>query len=84
LKDKSPLVYSLVRNLKCLNPIKLVGFNCSAQFNVIFHHLVDAERLNVRECDDILSQFSQVNNDHTCLNVFKEFSKTNDRVDSLV
>ena len=63
LLEKSPIVYGLVRALKCLDPSNLVQYSCGKQFETVLNNLVDANVLKLRECDEVKVQFDEMNKD---------------------
>ena len=83
IKDKTPITYSIVRNLSCLAPNHIIHFECSSQFKTILHHLVEAGRVNSKECDELFDQYCEFTREAEHLAEFKNFKKNNDRLDSL-
>jgi hypothetical protein len=83
LKDNSPVTYSLVRNLRCLDPRKLVDCECSSLFRGVLTHLVDSTRLNREDCDELLTQFKMFNLDEGFVQQLTDFSKKDSRLDTL-
>jgi hypothetical protein len=86
LQEKSPIVYSLVRNLDCLDPHVLVNCTDTAvrKLKVVLQKLVEADRTQINGCDDILSQFSEFAHEQSTKSEFRQFSiDSGDRVDSL-
>ena len=61
IEAKSPLNYSPMRNLQCLDP-KVIATrpeDAIANFKRVLHSLVLSEKLNISKCDDILNQFNE-------------------------
>ena len=61
LKEKSPLQYCLVRNISCLAPEKLVHDHSSQlpKFQRVLKTLVEANHVNITECDQIMTEFAE-------------------------
>ena len=55
---KSPLQYTLVRNMSCLDPHLLISDQdlCVKKMNKVLQTLVDARHVEKADCDDILCQ----------------------------
>lgn len=56
LFEKTPIAYTLARNLTCLDPNLIVTDKegCCAKFNVVLSKLVKCSRLNIRDCDPLV------------------------------
>ena len=83
LVDKSPIIYSLVRCLRSLEHAKLVKFDCTDMFKSVLNHLVECNRMNVKDGDSILSQFTAFNHHHVVNKELKKLSKSEDHIDIL-
>ncbi|CAH3148926.1 unnamed protein product [Pocillopora meandrina] len=61
LFEKTPIAYTLARNLTCLDPNLIVTDKegCCAKFNVVLSKLVKCSRLNIRDCDPLVLQYSE-------------------------
>ena len=61
LFEKTPLAYSLAWNLTCLDPNRIMTDKegCCAKFNVGLSELVKCRRLNIRDCDSLVLQYSE-------------------------
>ena len=61
LFEKTPIAYTLARNLTCLDPNLIVTDKegCCAKFNVVLSKLVKCRRLNIRACDSLVLQYSE-------------------------
>jgi len=60
LLNKSPLKYSLVRNLSCLDPRQMISNrqDCSKKFKDVITKLVEVKRLMEKQCDDVIWQYN--------------------------
>ena len=81
LLDKSPITCSLMRGLRCLDPVRIAKYEMSALFRGVLNHLVDAGRLSLSDCDTALSQYKQFNMDSGLEQLMLNFDKKNDRAD---
>ena len=85
IKAKSPLNYSLVRNLQCLDPkvIATKPEDAVANFRRVLQSLVQSKKLNISKCDDILTQFNEFTTSDAVGFNFEKFSQGMDRIDTL-
>ena len=60
LLEKSPITYSLVRCMSMLDPRQMVSNSeaCKLKLKRVLTHLVSCNRVEERECDDIIRQYS--------------------------
>jgi hypothetical protein len=60
MKDTSPLLYALVRDLGCLNPLKIISEprKTKRRFHRVLNVLVDATLVSPAKCDEITAEFS--------------------------
>lgn len=58
--DKSPLQYSLTRILVCFDPTKIVSEpqQCEQDFKKLLRIMESANLVNVGDCDEAISEFS--------------------------
>jgi len=85
INEKSPISYSLVRSLSCLNPVVISeGEEKSLdKFRRVLNALCSFKRVKLDECDKILSEFKKFVGVVKHNSKFKDFNKSNDRVDVL-
>ena len=85
LKEKSPLNYSLVRNLSCLAPEELVQNNelSIRKFRKVLQLLVQAKRLTMNQCDGIFAEFQKFAESVEAMSEFIEFDRSRSRLDTL-
>jgi outer membrane murein-binding lipoprotein Lpp len=57
--------------------------SCTGAFKVVLKHLVDAKRLNVHKCDDILAQFNAFLNEAKKSKRSRDFKEGTDHIDTL-
>lgn len=85
LFEKTPIAYSLGRNLSCLDPKLIVADKegCCAKFKVVLKKLVECQRLNIRSCDSLVLQYSEFLDLATKVetSTFEEFNFKVDRLD---
>ncbi|XP_059169593.1 uncharacterized protein LOC131951256 [Physella acuta] len=81
---KSPLLYSLVRDLACLDPLQMLENKaCSlSRMKRILHILVNKRKLKSAECDQVLFQFSTFIDTCTLNGCLSKFNREHDRLDS--
>ena len=82
---KSPLNYSLVRDLQCLDPKAIATKTEDAIANLrrVLQSLVQSKKLKICKCDDILNQFSEFTTSDAVGFIFEKFSQGMDRLDTL-
>lgn len=86
--EKCPLKYSIVRNMACLNPTKMVtdaSMSCK-RFEKVLESLMSAGWLSPAQCDDILAQYKTYVREMSSpargdRGDFAEFDPSNARVD---
>ena len=78
---KSPLNYSLVRNISCLDPQKLIKneVECIQKFKRVLTVLVNSKRLRNEECDIILREFKTFVNSMQTNEEFKSYRRSDSR-----
>ena len=59
--EKTPVVYSLARNLVCLDSNLMVHQKdaCCSKFKVVLKKLVECKRLSMHDCDYLSSQYNE-------------------------
>jgi len=88
LLDKSPLQYSLVKNMICLDARRMASKqeDCKEKMKRILHTLVQAKRLPEDDCDAILQQYGiyleEVAGGERSR--FSDFKPTASRIDTLL
>ncbi|KAL3868385.1 hypothetical protein ACJMK2_041196 [Sinanodonta woodiana] len=86
MKEKSPLAYTLVRSLSCIDP----NLICKGQdhsidkFRRVLDILYSCQRVDINECDQIKEEYKKIVQEVQHLSEFKKFRKTEDRVDELL
>lgn len=87
LLTKSPVLYSVVRYLSCLNPVKMVSDRekCVTMFRKLLKHLKDAKRMTENDCEVCLQQYAAFieNIPQFGSERFTNFNSNHDRVDDL-
>ena len=85
LFEKSPLCYSLVRNLKCLDPERIVQYpaDCVSMFKFVLDKVADKQRVSRKDCDVILNQFSDFVAQAQKSQDFNAFRRQEHRLDCL-
>lgn len=88
LLDKSPLQYSLVRNMSCLDPRKMATKqgDCKAKMERILTILVQANHFPEDECDEVNKEF-RIYLDEVVpadMSRFTDFKPSESRVDTLL
>ena len=86
LNAKSPLKYSIVRNMSCLAPENIVQDRVSQinKFQKVLRAMVEARRLKSSECDSIMLEFSEFAESAAEMPRFCEFKKSgSERLDTL-
>ena len=85
LLNKSPITFSLVRNLSCLAPHVLLGDQevCTDRFKRVLTVVNSAKLVKDDDCDQILQQFDAFIRDVQWDEKFKEFKKNVDSLDKL-
>lgn len=89
LQEKSPLNYSLVRNMDCLDPRRMVSnkdSSCSNKLKSILKLLTETKRVDENDCDDILKQYRKFINETVPKRMadFTDFNPVTGRVDTLL
>lgn len=85
---KNPLTFRLVRNMSFLDPRLMFnsGDDCKKKFKVVLNVLVEANRVDESDCDDILGQFSryieEIQTKH--VTAFSSFKPAESRIDTLM
>lgn len=61
LQNKSPLSYTLVRNMKCLDPRQMVldKSGCVAKMKRLLKCLVDSKKIIESNCDDVIREYQE-------------------------
>lgn len=88
LIEKTPIAYSLARNLCCLDPIHIVTekeASC-ARFKIVLKKLVECKRVDIHDCDILLSQYSEFTERATQVHKseFEDFDFTDQRLDAFL
>lgn len=86
LKTKSPLSYTVVRNLSCLDPSEICKGNtdkCCDKFRRVLSTLENCKKVNVNDCDNLLDEYKKFVDEVKYDKDFKNFQKTEDRLDKL-
>ena len=83
--EKSPLQYSLVRNVSCLVPKiitddKEVGLS---RFRRVLSNLSSAKHVDDKDCDEILNQYTDFSREMKTDNIFSKFDKSEGSLDKL-
>ena len=85
---KSPLTYTLVRNLSFLDPRLMVTSTegCKTKFKRVLNVLIEANRVDEKDCDDILNQFGRYMEEIPTrdVSVFSNFKPSESRLDTLM
>ena len=87
LKERSPLKYSLVHSLACLDPAQMFKARdkCKKDFEKVLRFLVDAKKLAEGKCDAILTQFGELLDDIQLIGARCEaFDHSRDRIDDFL
>ncbi|GBM06134.1 hypothetical protein AVEN_265191-1 [Araneus ventricosus] len=86
LLEKSPLRYSIVRNLSCLDPRNMTDKKkCLNKMNHILNSMIEAKYVDENVCDEILMEFDgYLDNVALKHSDFFEFSPENSRVDEFL
>lgn len=87
LQEKSPLHYSLVRNMDCLNPRRMAENSdaCIAKLKRILKVMTEAKRFDENKCDDVVKQYRGFLRDVATRNSdFADFDSATGRVDTLL
>ncbi|XP_060782876.1 uncharacterized protein LOC132890101 isoform X1 [Neoarius graeffei] len=87
LQEKSPLHYSLVRNMDCLDPRRMAenGEACITKLKRILKVMTDVKRLDENNCDDVVKQYRVFVRDVVSRNSdFADFNPATGRVDTLL
>ena len=86
--DKSPLTYSLARNMACLNPRNMANnpTDCIDKFKKVLGLLTNNGKVKERDCEIVLQQFTHFLDEIPAFGSekFLQFEKTTDRVDVLL
>lgn len=85
INEKSPISYSLIRSLSCLNSVVISEGeeNTLDKFRRVLNALCNFKRVKLDECDKILSEFKKFVGVVKHNSKFKDFSKSTDIVDVL-
>ena len=85
LQDKSPLQYTLVRNLSCLDPRQLASGGQESCVKKVLQCLVDCKRIEESHCDEIVKQYRMYMNNTVTprKGQFADFNILKDRLDTL-
>ncbi|KAK0133126.1 hypothetical protein N1851_031497 [Merluccius polli] len=90
LLQKSPLNYTLVKNLSFLDPTKMAEKTavrlCTGELRKALGYLVEQGRVKEQDCDNILFQYTSFVDDVVQKNhsVFADFNQLSDRVDTFL
>ena len=88
LLDKSPLPYSLTRNVCWLDPREMAKGKevCVPKMKTCLKLLVQANRVNSADCDTIIAQFGNYVDEvvSSSMSEFKNFDPSSDRLDNLL
>ncbi|XP_052221862.1 uncharacterized protein LOC127838275 isoform X1 [Dreissena polymorpha] len=84
--EKSPVKYSLVRNLSSLDPRMMAGKpeKCRKQFKRLVHHLNSLHKVNDDDCDKVYEEYNKLIDRIPLIGVktFSEFDLKKDRLDA--
>ena len=87
LLEKCPITYSLVRHLSCLNPVKMASQKeaCSNKFKKVLTLLLNSNRVEEKDCDTLLQQYSMFLDSIPAFgtNKFANFNSSVDGIDKL-
>ena len=85
LNIKSPLDYSVLRNMCCLDPAEICSDHekCNEKFRRIVVEMESLGQVNAKDCDDILNEFQTFSSVAHRISNFREFDKTENRIESL-
>ena len=86
--EKTPIAYSMARNLSCLDPkltVKDKEVACG-RFKIVLKKLVECKRVDIQDCDTLMSQYSEFADRAVQLNKseFEEFDFTTQRLDTFL
>ena len=88
LLTKCPLTYTLVRNMPFLDPRLMASKkeDCQSKLKRVLTVLVEANRVDERDCDDILHQYrNYLDEIQTAdISVFSNFKPSESRIDTLL
>lgn len=88
LQDKSPLHYTLVRNMDCLDPRRMVenGETCINKLKILLKVMTEAKKIDENDCDDVVKQYRLFLRDVVASRSaeFADFNPATDRVDTLL
>jgi hypothetical protein len=85
VQEKSPLHYALVKKLQCLQPRLILDSPdpCTGAFKVVLKHMVEANKVNVKDCDAIVMQYADFTSEVKKFQAFRNFVEGHDRLDTL-
>ena len=85
LTSKSTLEYSLAKYMRSMDPWLMTNEQerSKTMFKKILLHLVEKKRIDIDACDDIREEYATYLNEIKGMEVFQNFHRTRDRVDTL-
>ncbi len=85
LLEKSPIQYTLTRKLTCLDPRKMAKDknSCKEKMKALLECLVQVKRVDERDCDDIVREYSSFVDDYSTSSDFNNFDPSHNRLDVL-